>query len=60
MISNISCEVSCNRRDRVINLSSKSQMLGNQIITLSSRELVSDRLEILKVIEWIRSLTTED
>jgi hypothetical protein len=60
MISNISREVSCNRKDRILNLSSKSHIIGNQMITLSSRELVSDQLEILKVIEWIRSLTAAD
>lgn len=53
---NLSCEVSCNRRDSLITFTSKGISTGHVSNTYSSRKLVSDQLEIGKVSEWIRTL----
>ena len=56
MVANSFCEVNCNRGDSILSLTSKNALKGNQTIRVKSRQLVSDQLEIGKVVDWVRSL----
>lgn len=58
MFANIVCEVNCNRGDSILSLSSKNTTQGVKTLHVQSRKLVSDQLEIGKVIDWVRTLRT--
>lgn len=56
MVANIFCEVNCNRADSLLSLTSKNALVGKNTVNISSIKLVSDQLEVVKVIDWIRTL----
>lgn len=56
MVSNIYCEVICNRADSILTMTSKSSIKGKHSIKVPSQRLVSDQLEIGRLTEWIRTL----
>lgn len=58
MFANTVCEVNCNRGDSILSLTSKNNTQGVNTLHVQSRKLVSDQLEIGKVIEWLRALRT--
>lgn len=56
MVANIFCEVNCNRADSLLSFTSKNTLVGNNTVTISSLKLVSDQLEIAKIMDWVRTL----
>lgn len=50
------CEVVCNRADNLLSFTSTNQINGKKSITIPTQKLVSDQLEIAKVIEYLRTL----
>lgn len=56
-IANIICEVTCNRPDNLLSLSSRSITDGNNKASIHSTRLVTDQQELAKVREWLGSIT---
>lgn len=47
------CQVTCNRADNLLLLSSKSTVYGNSSSSIDSKHLVTDLMELAKLREWL-------
>lgn len=57
-LNSILCEITSNRADNQLILSTKSTEQGIQLINFPSNKLITEQLELMRVSEWLRNIQT--
>jgi hypothetical protein len=56
-IENTVCEVRCIRTDNLLILTSKNTFYGNNTAFIETKRLVTDQLELTRVLEWLQTIS---